>query len=131
MPQRTDELGTPLIPAGGVAQSETVHNEAIRRVEVLACAFAHAIRSVPTGGEANGEVVIVASPATGAFEDQDNKIAFKFGGSWRFIPDVTSSGAAIPIGVRHAGLRFFVQDLGDSPSTAGWRLWNGAAWVAD
>ena len=119
----TPDFGTPLV-AASQGQPEITHNEGLRRCEVLAAGIAQAALSVPAGTEIDGDVVIVDGVGTGDFDGQDNKIAFKWGGSWRFIPDVDSTGEDLPIGARHAGLRFYVQ--GES---ATWE-WSGTAWAA-
>jgi hypothetical protein len=124
----TPDFGTPLV-ASSQAQPEITHNEAIRRVEVLAAGIALARRTAPIGDEEEGDVLIVDGVGSDDFEGQDNKIAFLWGGSWRFIPDVDGDGEDIAIGARHAGLRFFVQDDGSSPPAEVEVRWTGASWV--
>ena len=125
----TPDFGTPLV-AASQAQPEITHNEAIRRCEVMAAGVAFAFRTVPYGAEIEGDVMIVDSPATGDFAGMENKIAFYWGGAWRFIPDVDSDGVDIPIGERHRGLRMYVQDyFAYSPMQGATVEWNGTAWV--
>jgi len=120
----TPDFGTPLIPAGGSAQSEIIHNEGLRRAEVMAARIVKAVIGEPTGSEIDGDAYIVADPATGdTFEGQENKIAFLFGGSWRFIPDLDTDGIEIPMGTRHKGWSFYVQAL------SAVKTWSGSAWA--
>lgn len=123
--------GIPLLPSVGVAQAEVLHNEAVIRLEVLAGGFAIGIRNAtpdadsPAGMIEDGDVYIVGTAGVGDFTGQNNKIAHYYGGAWLFLPDVDSDGADIPIGTRHKGTRFYVQDLNQ------FHLWNGSAWVAN
>lgn len=123
--------GIPLVPSTGVSQSEVLHNEAVIRLEVLAGRFAIGFRNgtpdtdSPPVAIAEGDIYIVGTAGVGDFEGQDNKIAHYYGGAWLFLPDVDSDGADIPIGERHKGVRFYVQNL------SAFYLWNGSAWVAD
>jgi hypothetical protein len=125
----TPDFGTPLV-AASQAQSEITHNEAVKRCEVLAAGIAWQFRAAPYGDEVDGDVIMVSSPATGDFAGHENEIAFYWGGSWRFIPDVDSDGVEIPIGERHRGLRMYVQHyFAYSPMQGATVQWSGTAWV--
>lgn len=47
--------------------------------------------TTPSGSEADGTSILVATPATGAFAGQDEKIAFKRQGSWTFQTPLVNS----------------------------------------
>jgi len=130
------DWGIPLV-AGSQDQPEITVNEALVALNVLAVGVARFISNAPpdvyspTGDAVEGDVNIVGTAPTGDYAGQANKIAFYYGSAWHFLPDLDSTGAAIAIGARHAGVRFYVQDDGASPTVGAYYKWDGAAWVAD
>lgn len=121
---RTKDYGIPLIPAGGQAQSEIIHNEAIRMLQAL-IQPAIDMRDDPPEDPEEGDVYIAGAAATGEWEPWPNKPVFFGGDAWGAVPDVDDDGVDIPMGPRHYGLRKFVQYMG------GFMIWDGAAWIPD
>lgn len=121
--------GSPRLPAGSVAQPESLVNEWNERNEALASKFAVAFAEAPIGEEAEGTIYIVAGSPDPAdvFADHPNKIAKLGPGGWLFMPDKTSAGADIAMGPQHAGTRFYIQ----SSSPPGFWLWDGTVWAED
>lgn len=128
MPPTSADFGAPYL-SEGQGSTDIVHNEGICRSQVLAAGIVHYIRNEPIGDEIEGDVLLIDGVGTGDFADQDNKIAFLFNSGWKFIPNVETDGSDIPIGARHAGLTFYVQDDGSSPPVPVVKRWTGSSWV--
>lgn len=71
------------------AQSHVTHNEAIRRLDCLTrLAVRNRTRTEPPPSPVDGDRHIVAAPATGAWEGQDNAVAAFQDGTWAFYAPV-------------------------------------------
>ncbi len=118
----TPDLGLPLL-VSLQSQPDVTHNEALILLQAM-LGGAKTITNTPAGSPADGDVYICGAAPTGAWAGKANKIAIRYGGAWRFVPNVDSAGGDIAIGVRQEGLRMWVQDVGQI------HVWSGTAWVA-
>lgn len=103
-------------------QPNVNHNVAVLMLQAVAIGGAQTITNTP-GTLTDGNLYIIGTAPTGAWSGKANKLAYAFGGSWYYLPDVTSSGTNIPIGERHEGLRVWVNDENAE------YVWDGAAWI--
>ena len=110
MSDQSPILGLPLImPAQ--AQKHVTHNEALALLDaVVQLAVASRGSGDPPGSPAEGERHIVASPASGAWAGQEDRVALWDQGAWRFFAPV-------------AGWRAWVAD-----ETA-LVVWDGGGWT--
>ena len=70
----------------GQAQKELYHNEALTRLDAaLHPAVEHAGATVPPTGPAEGQLWVLGSAPSGAWEGKGNALAAWTGGGWRFI----------------------------------------------
>lgn len=82
----TPNLQLPLI-ASNQAQKEVTHNAALRTLDVLVqLSVKDRDLTAPPGSPAEGDRYIVASGATGAWDDKDLNIAAYIDGAWAFLP---------------------------------------------
>lgn len=121
MASRTDDYGIPLVVAGQ-AQPEVTLAIAERMRQALVCP-ANEQRNDPPLLPTNGDIYVCGDNPTGAWSEWPNKIVTYYAGTWYAVPDVDDGGADIPIGLRHFGLKKFVQYIGAE------LLWDGSAWV--
>lgn len=81
----TPRLALPLL-AVAQAQKEVTHNEALTLLDALVHA---AVEAGPLAGppedSAEGQCWIVGAGSTGAWAGQENAIAIRTGGGWRFV----------------------------------------------
>ncbi|AJA07530.1 hypothetical protein SKP52_03005 [Sphingopyxis fribergensis] len=87
----TDMPTTPrfALPLLGVAQAqkEVTHNEALTLIDALVHAAVEAgPLAAPPPGPVDGQCWIVGAAPTGAWAGQENAIAIRTGGGWRFAP---------------------------------------------
>jgi len=116
----TPDLGIPLISALQ-SQPDVTHNEALLMLQATLVG-AMDITNTPPGSPADGDLYICGTAPTGAWAGKANKLAFRYGGAWRFIPGNDSAGTNIPMGARHEGLKVWVNDEDAEYS------WTGSAW---
>lgn len=114
-------LGIPLIDSQQ-AQPEVTHNEAVLLLQALS-AGALGLQNAPPVSPADGDVWIVGSAGSGAWNGRSNRVAIYFGGTWLFVPGFDSDGVIIAMGAAQEGLMVYRQDL-----NALW-IWTGAAWA--
>ena len=118
----TPDAGFALIEAGQ-ASSEVTFSETIIRLQArLSGAISQT--NTPPGSPTVGDVYVCGTAPTGLWDGQANKITIWYGGSWRFVPDVTSDGSDIPMGARQEGWLMYFQ------STNALMVFNGTAWAA-
>ncbi len=97
----------------GQAQKELHHNEALAAIDAALHACVEGPpRGDPPGTPAVGESWIVATAATGLWEDRTDSLATWTGGGWRFVAPV----AGMIVWERAAGC---------------WIHWSGSAWITD
>lgn len=117
------DFGLPLV--GQLqAQPEVTHNEALLLLQLLLSGVIDRAVDAPPGSPADGDTYIIGAAPTGAWSGQSNKLAIRYGGVWRFVPDVDSAGSNIAIAARHEGWTVWVRDE-NLPY-----VWDGAAWTA-
>lgn len=108
----TSHLALPLL-AAAQAQKHVTMNEALTRLDALAAPSAlSSDLGAPPATPAEGDVYVVAAPATGPWAGQADQVAFFVNGGWDF---------ASP----RPGWRVWIADRG------GALTWSGLAWVAD
>ena len=92
----TPRLGIPLVPASS-AQKHIFVNEALIYLDTVSgiITVQSRIQTAPLGTEADGDVFIVASPATGEWETWENDIALKLDGVWRRVPAFVGMFASV------------------------------------
>ena len=105
----TANLKLPLMEAAQ-SQKHVTHNEALELLDAIVQLTVLDIRATPPGSAADGDRYIIASGATGAWDDKDLNIALRRDGAWSFI-------------VPEIGWLAWVQD--ESRLLA----WNGTAWA--
>lgn len=115
-------LGLPFLDSQQAAP-EVTHNEALLLITALLMG-AGGSSNAPPGAPSDGDVWIVGTAGSGAFNGHSNAIAIRFGGEWRFVPGYDDAGSVIPMGAEHEGLRVWRSDLDCMV------VWDGAAWVA-
>jgi hypothetical protein len=84
MSDTTPRSGLPLL-AAAQAQKHVTHNEALLELDALL--YARLITrtlSAPPATSADGDTYLIKTGATGAWVGQDGRIAYAFGGGWRF-----------------------------------------------
>lgn len=82
----TPRFGLPLL-AVAQAQKEVTHNEALTLLDALVHAAVEAGPiATPPASPADGHCWIVGAAPTGAWAGQENAIAIRTGGGWRFAP---------------------------------------------
>lgn len=65
------------------AQKEVTHNEALSQLDALVqCSAINYTTTAPPGSPSSGDTYLIASPATGAWENYDNYIAYYDGSAW-------------------------------------------------
>lgn len=80
----TPRFTLPLLGAAQ-AQKEVTHNEALTLLDALIHAAVEAgPLAVPPAGPVDGQCWIVGAAPTGAWAGQENAIAIRTGGGWRF-----------------------------------------------
>lgn len=117
------DLGLPFI-AAGQAQPEVTYAEALIRLQALVMGAIELGVDTPPASPTAGDVYVLGTVPTGDWDGKANKVAIYYGGSWRFVPDVDSDGADIPMGLRHEGLSIFVRG-----SLNLLMVWNGSTWA--
>ena len=91
---RTPNADIPLLEAGSL-QIDAVFNEFAGIVEAWQnCVVLEVGRTVPTGTEAEGDRVIVGTPATGIYTGHENEGGILLGGTWQFY---APPAAGVPI----------------------------------
>ncbi len=109
MTERSARFALPLLQPGQ-AQKEVFHNEALTALDLLLeAAVEGAPSAAPPATPEIGQCWLVASGATGAWEDQEDRIAGWTSGGWRFLAP-------------HPGTRVWDKAAGL------WRHWDGSAW---
>lgn len=83
-PSNTPNLGLPLLVAGQ-AQKEFVINEAVSILDSLAPRAVVSSLSSPPSSAQEGEGYIVEPQATDQWSGQDDSLALRIGGSWKFV----------------------------------------------
>lgn len=114
------DLGLPFISALQ-SQPDVTHNEALLMLQA-ALVGAINLTNTPPGSPADGDMYVCGTAPTGAWAGKANKLAFRYGGSWRFIPGNDSSGINIAMGARQEGIKVWVND------DAAEYVWTGSAW---
>ena len=77
---------------GGQAQKHVTHNEAIRALDQIVQLSVVDQLTQPSGGEIEGDRVIVAPGGTAEFAGQDTSIAIYEGGAWVFVTSLIVFG---------------------------------------
>ena len=92
MTEETPRLGLPLL-AGGQAQKEVTHNEALVLMDALVQPVVQAIAppAIPATPQP-GQCWIVGNGAGGAWSGHDNAIACWTEGGWRFVTSLEGMG---------------------------------------
>ena len=116
------DLGVPFI-AGGQAQPEVTHNEAVLLLQVLQSGVIDRAVNTPAVGPTIGDAYILGAAPTGAWAGRANCVAIWNGSAWRFIPGNNSSGTPITMGARQEGMRVWVRDENAL------YVWDGSAWT--
>ncbi|PEQ14677.1 hypothetical protein B2G71_00405 [Novosphingobium sp. PC22D] len=80
----TDRLGLPLLFVGQ-AQKEFYVNEAHALLDILVHGAIEGAAADPPATAADGEAWLVTAPASGAWTGQEDSLACRLGGGWRFI----------------------------------------------
>jgi len=117
------DLGISYI-AGQQAQPEITHNTALNQIQIMQTGVVSVSLNTPPGSPAQGDTYIVGASPTGAWAGRANCIAGYFGTGWVFVPGNDSTGTAIPMGVRHEGLKVY------SKADNALYVWSGSAWAA-
>ena len=82
----TPRFALPLL-AVAQAQKEVTHNEALTLLDALVhAAVEGGPLAAPPAGPVDGQCWIVGAAPTGAWTGQENAIAIRSGGGWRFAP---------------------------------------------
>ncbi len=115
------DLGLPFL-ASQQATPEITHNEALYMLQALLLGVI-TLTDTPPGSPVAGDAYICGTSPTGAWAGKANKVAIYTSGGWRFVPGFDSSGADIPIGTRHQGLKVYRRDV-----RADW-VWDNTGWV--
>ena len=91
MTERSARFALPFI-LPGQAQKEVFHNEALAAVDGLLHPAVEGAAGAPPSDPEEGACWIVVAGATGAWDDQDGRIALATGGGWRFLVPVVGMG---------------------------------------
>ena len=82
-------MTTPLLGvqeiAEGVVSQATKHNTALRQIEALTIRALSITETTPPGGEAEGDVYIVATGGTGPWSGKDKQLAVYIGGAYSYF----------------------------------------------
>lgn len=116
----TPDLGLPLISALQ-SQPDVTHNEMVLLLQA-ALVGALDITNTPPGSPVDGDLYICGTVPTGVWAGKANKLAFRYGGAWRFLPGNDSSGTNIAMGARQEGIKVWVNDEDAE------YVWTGSAW---
>lgn len=118
----TPDLGLPLISALQ-SQPDVTHNEMVLLLQA-SLVGAIDLTNTPPGSPVDGDLYICGTAPTGAWTGKANKLAFRYGGAWRFLPGNDASGTNIAMGARQEGLRTYNRTLDVV------QIWTGSAWIA-
>ncbi|WP_424361434.1 DUF2793 domain-containing protein [Methylocystis parvus] len=106
---QTPHLALPLLDAAQ-AQKHVTHNEALSMIDALAHLAVSGRMAAPPAAPNEGDRVLVATGATGAFAGKDRQVAAFLAGAWTFLEP--QSGWRIYVGAESLML-----------------LYNGADWI--
>jgi hypothetical protein len=106
---QTPHLALPLLDAAQ-AQKHVTHNEALAMIDALAHLAVSARVAAPRAAPSEGDRVLVAAGASGAFAGKDKQVAAFLAGAWTFLQP--QSGWRLYVGAESLML-----------------LFNGADWI--